>query len=394
MRILRLLFFALFITFPFGQLAKLPLDIPGVNIYLHDILVSLILLTWIGRHIFKKKKIEFPSLAKPILGFIITAFVSLTLAVPKYSLNESIVSSCYLLRWITYTGIYFVVWENTWLHGYVVAWLLGAGVISAILGLLQYIFLPDTRFLFYSGWDRHYYRVIGAFLDPGFMGMIYVLVLILIATKLLESFKTKKLFTFLFPRNPTLWAFLLFTLVYLTLALTYSRASYLAFLVGVGVIALMRRSIKVILIVILVLLATLFILPRPGGEGVKLERTSSVKARAENYKYSLKIIKDHPFLGVGFNFYRYAQKDYGFLKEDWQTSHSGAGADSSLFFVMSTTGLIGLSFYLWLLWGMIKIHPASTLALIVHSFFNNSLFYPWIMLWMWILLGTKECKKQ
>jgi hypothetical protein len=29
-------------------------------------------------------------------------------------------------------------------------------------------------------------------------------------------------------------------------------------------------------------------------------------------------------------------------------------------------------------------------AIIVHSNFNNSLFYAWIMIWIWILLGVVE----
>jgi len=168
-----------------------------------------------------------------------------------------------------------------------------------------------------------------------------------------------------------------------------------------GIIAWKLRKPKFYAALLLVFTLTVLLLPRPGGEGVRLEREASIKARLINWKQSLIIAKDHPFFGVGFNTYRYAQKNYGFLEEkNWQVSHAGAGADSSLLFVLATTGIVGLSAYLLLLKRIldalfsIPLSPpslaafASLLALLVHSLFANSLFYPWIMGWLWILLGV------
>ncbi len=378
MRVLNLLFLILLIVFPFGQMARIPLDIPSVNLYLQDVVIVLLVFSWLIWHLLKRKRFVLPPLAKPIFGFISIAFISWGLNVCRYSSFEAVVALLYLLRWIAYAGVYFVVWEAAPLPHYPIKqMLLGTGVVSAIFGLLQYIFLPDTRFLFYSGWDEHYYRVIGTFLDPGFTGMIYVLALILIVLR----FKGKK------PIRYTLFA-----ICYLALAFTYSRASYLAYIIGMGVIAWLRKSWKFFIVSSLLLVVTLFLLPRPGGEGIKLERTSTIQTRVRNYKEALSIARDHPILGVGFNFYRYAQRDYGFLGDDWLTSHAGAGADSSLLFVLATCGLIGLIFYLWLFWEMVKICPAVTIALFVHGFFNNSLFYSWSMLWLWVVLGTRENK--
>lgn len=374
MKILKLLFLILFLVFPFGQLARLPLGIPSVNLYLHDLVIGLILLIWFGQHFLKKKKFKLPPLSKPIFGFIAAAFLSLLLAASQRQPGEIFIGSLYLLRWLAYAGIYFVVYENSWLHGWILKWLIAAGVTSAFLGLLQYAFLPDTRFLYYSGWDDHYYRVIGTFLDPGFTGIIYVLALILIVVK----FWDKK--TILYSLS---------SILYLSLALTYSRSAYLAYLAGMGIIAFKKKAPKFFAVILSLFLITVFLLPRPSSEGVQLERRTSVLARVGNWQQSWQIIKDHPIFGVGFNFYRYSQRDYGFLGEDWQTSHAGAGADSSLLSVLATTGIVGFIFYLWLLWEMTKICPIATLALIVHSFFNNSLFYPWIMVWMWTLLSIQ-----
>jgi O-antigen ligase len=144
---------------------------------------------------------------------------------------------------------------------------------------------------------------------------------------------------------------------------------------------------------ILLLGITLIVLPRsPDGEGVKLERTSSIQARIQNWRNSLIIIRDHPIFGVGFNTYRYAQRAYGFTDTSkWLQSHAGAGADSSLLFVTATAGVFGLLAYLWYLRSLNQLRtPNSELqvvlvALLVHSLFLNSLFYPSVMLWLALL---------
>lgn len=374
-KILKILFYSLILVFPFGQLAKIPLDIPSVNLYLHDILIVFLVFSWVVWHFLTRKKIILPPLWKPIFAFLSVVFLSWALNTYHHPLNESVIALLYLFRWMAYAGIYFLISQSPSIP--VSQYLIGAGIASAVFGLAQYFFLPDTRFLYYSGWDEHYYRLIGTFLDPGFTGMIYVLGLILIVQKFWH-------------RKSVLY--LLFSLLYLALVLTYARSAYLAYLLSMTVIAWQKKSVRFFLITFLLLALTLFLLPRPGGEGVRLERKASAGARITNWQRGLRIIQDYPLLGVGFNFYRYAQRDYGFLKEDWQVSHSGAGADSSLLFVLATTGIPGLIFYLWLLWEMVKIRPAAILALVAHSFFNNSLFYPWIMVWLWLLLGTKESR--
>jgi O-antigen ligase len=142
---------------------------------------------------------------------------------------------------------------------------------------------------------------------------------------------------------------------------------------------------------------TLFLLPRrSGGEGIRLERTRTVQARVGSWRNALIISRDHPLLGVGFNAYRYAQRDYGFLKEQWQESNAGAGADSSFLFVLATTGILGFFTYLWI-WmkSLISNYSSvvifsSIIAIFIHSFFLNSLFYPWVMAWIWILLAKEN----
>ena len=168
----------------------------------------------------------------------------------------------------------------------------------------------------------------------------------------------------------------------------------LVFLLVVLLISCFKKSWKFLVIILALMGVTYFLLPRPVGEGGKIERTYTIEARLINYQQVLTIAKEHPLFGIGFNTYRYVQRDYGFLEtEEWQVSQSGAGADNSWLFVLATTGAFGFLSYLWF-WGRAlkeakkkTIILISLLALIIHAFFLNSLFYPQIIAWFWILLA-------
>jgi len=388
MKAISIIFFLFLVIFPFGQLNRLPVSLmPEAHLYLTDLVVAGLVGCWASWKLIKRDKLVLPPLAKPIFLFLIFAILSLIFNTPLLSNREVIVSGLYLLRWITYAGLYFVIFDLKKHFGQlkwdsVLRFLFVIGIMVAVFGLVQYALWPDLDALETLGWDPHYYRVVSTFLDPGFTGLILVLTLILIVVL---GWKEKD-------KRP--W-FIAGLVVYLALTFTYSRSSYLAYLIGMGVIAWMKKTPKFLLAILLIGMVTLLVVPQPAGEGGKLGRKYTIEARIENWQNSLTIIGDHPLIGVGFNAYRYAQRDYGFLEEDeWQVSHAGAGADSSLLFVFATTGIFGFLAYLWLWLKIIQTKKlvilASAIALLAHSFFLNSLFYPWIMAWMWILLGGVE----
>ena len=391
MKLIKTLIFLLILVFPFGQLTRLPLNIPEINIYFHDIIIVFLILSWGLGKVFKKEKLGFPKLTKPILGFFITALFSLVLAVPYFKSRELIIAFLYLLRWVSYSGLYFVLTDN--LKGSetkrknILQLLLMSCTTAGFLGLLQYIFIPDIRPLTEFGWDPHYYRVVGSYLDPGYTSLIYVLGLILVIDKLFKLNKNSK---------KSLYLKVNFIFIYIALALTYARSGYLAYLASMLIISWWKKRPKMFCLALFFGILTIYLLPRPGGEGVKLERQSTIFSRIKNYKQALEISLDKPVFGIGFNTYRYGQRNHGFLKSDnFQKNHAGAGADSSLLFIMATTGIIGLLIYLNLIAEILKpaiknknlIVFVSLAAVLVHSFFNNSLFYPWTMIWLWILVG-------
>ncbi len=350
----------LVISWLWGNLYKFSFFSPDVHVSLLDITIFLVF-------IFSAKKLLniYRPLLKSVIIFFSIAIITLIIGTFRFGPSAGVVGSFYLFRWIIYSVIFIALGSKIQISK---LRLLGMGTV--ILGILQYFLYPDIRWLQISEWDPHYYRVVSTFLDPGFTGLLIVFTLILIT---LNPLKNRVL-------NLFIWF-----ISYFTFAFTYSRSSYLAFLVSFAWISWHKKSWKLFLGIVLLFISTVYLLPRsPDGEGVKLERTSSIAARIASWTTAWRIFTQNPILGVGFNTYRYAQG--ASLK-----SHAGAGADSSLLFVAATTGIVGLVAYLWYFRCLYTLNPnaytlrASLVALLIHSLFLNSLFYPPVMLWIAIL---------
>lgn len=312
---------------------------------------------------------------KPATLFVLAACVSLLFSLRLFPAWQVGIGSLYLLRWVAYM-LFFA--SNVYLLklDQISSIIHGLGISLLVTGLTQYVFFPDIRPLAYLQWDMHFYRLVGTFLDPGFTSLLLVLYFLFVLT---NPVKNKGL------------QWILIVTSYVCIALTYSRSGYLALLAGSAYLAWKIRGWKFFAGILLLLTITVAILPRASdGEGVKLERANSIWSRLDSWKTAVTIFARSPELGVGFNNYRYAQNKYGFLTDPkWQVSHAGAGADSSLLFVAATTGIIGLTIYLWYLKTLYDFQSlnltVALAAIVAHSFFLNSLFYPAVLAWLGLL---------
>ncbi len=239
-------------------------------------------------------------------------------------------------------------------------------IANIVFGLIQYFIWPDFTYFDIANWDPHLYRLISTYFDPTFTGLIYLFFLI-------KVFLDKKI--------PYRWPILIVT--YIALTLTYSRSSLLSLVFAFAYISWKNKKISIFLSTLLLITLTIFLLPRQPGEGTKLERTSSIKAKIENYQEGLSLFKQHPFLGIGYNNTPF------FKKTTNEMSHANGGFDSSLLTIFITTGLVGGILFIL---GFKKIFIKSNItiqscfiATIIHSLFANSLLYPWILLSLIIL---------
>lgn len=342
-RLNNILLTLLFLALALGQLQRLP----GLPFYVHDLILGAILLVNRRRLI----------LYRPVLWFGLAGIISLLGAGFRLPLNQVLTGSLYLVRFLVYSLIIGVKIDSKYL--------IGLSTALASFGLFQYLFIPDTRWLFNLNWDEHYYRLISTLYDPNFTAIMLVLGLILIYREYRHRY----------------W---LYGLHLAALLLTYSRSGYLALAAAILTTAVIKRQLKLILVIIM-FLAALFFLPRPGGEGVKLERIQSIAQRFSNYRLGWQFWQMSPVIGLGFDTLRYYR--------DNQLSHSASGLDASLQLVLVTTGVAGLMVYLNLLlnlWRQSQWLKITMVALLVNSLFINSLFYPWVMLWLWSVIDQND----
>jgi len=381
-KILLAFLFLSLIVFPFGQLAVLPLNFPGVRLLWLDLFVFGFALFFLISTFFGKQALKKSFLFWPGLAFLAIVALSLLINLPNLKLNQNLAAFFYLLRLGAYFSFYLsLVGQKIFSKRDLTCYLKTIGFSVAVFGLVQYFFWPDLTALKFLNWDDHYFRLISLFLDPNFTGII------LLFTFLLFYFDRGK---WLASRGVVL------VILLLSISLTYSRSTFLSlFMVGL-VAAIVFKRIKFFLLIIGFLFLSISFLPRSsGGEGVKLERISSINARFETAREAIVIFKKKPFLGIGFNAYRY-QRQADFLKESF--SRAGGGTDNSFLLILATTGIIGLLSFIFLSGKILflsfkekeKIIFLSLIALGVHCLFVNSLFYPWVMYWLTVLLGSRE----
>lgn len=361
-----------------GELIKFPIfGIQGP--VLLDLTIILLCLIGFYQIKFKFKK---PDLVTK-LGFLFIGIciLSLILTPLHLSIKDYLTSFSYTLRFSMYLLIYYLIQAGAFnsFKKNISKVLFISGVTLSILGLLQFLIFPNLIFLQAFGWDPHYFRTVSTFLDPNFAGAFFVLTLLLLT-----------------PHR----AFVLFIIVYLALLTSFSRSSYLMFLVSGIAFSLLEKSKKkftAVIILFIILMAGFQLYTQLIAKPKGIDREQSASYRMNTWQNGLAIFQKAPFLGIGFNAYKYAIAEYHLADEQFLNSRGSSTNDSSFLYVLSTTGIIGFLIYILFLFSLLKkgfknnhLLTAGLIGLILHSFFANSLFYPFILIW--ILLKAADTK--
>ena len=266
---LRVLILLIFGLLSLGQFQRIELS-SRAALYFHDflfLLLPLILIIFFWKNTLELLKKD--SLIRAVVLFVSILMLSLIPCILEGD-KAVFIGIAYLFRLLLYFSLYVfakvLIMRNIIRRNEVKLSIVGLGFALSFFGLLQYVFLPDTRFLYLLGWDDHYYRVISTLFDPGFTAL-----LILVSIILTLNIKTKRIM---------LKSMVLGTM-YIALLLTYSRAVYLAYLISLSYLFLRNRQ-KTLLLWIFSLPILILLLPRPASEGARLERTASIQARGEN----------------------------------------------------------------------------------------------------------------
>lgn len=385
-------FYLLLFSLLFGQIFRIE-PFSGIVLYLHDFIILIFLFKFVFRQKPDLPQIVNDPISRNILLFCGVGIFALIISPLKLSAKEILYAVLYPLRFLFYASLFWSlkdVFKNKKDFTLVDAGLILFGVLFGFFGVLQLLWYPDVRNISYLGWDPHYGRMVSTLLDANFTGIVYALFAILAY----QFFGWNK------DKNMRIFYLLSFVFLTVCLILTFSRSSYLAFVLGLGLHSFFFGNRKYYLIIVAVLLLAVFFVPKPKGEGGDLARSASVSARTVNFQRYLPLVLGSPITGFGFNSLKALNIKYGFLpKENIDFNHAGTGVDNSVLFVLLTSGFIGLFFYINMLRSVyrrvVKIEQKKALlsifaAVFIHAMFQNTLFYAWIMILLWIISVRME----
>ncbi|MCB9809591.1 O-antigen ligase family protein [Candidatus Peribacteria bacterium] len=407
---LRALYWLLMLLLLPGMLLRVNLG--GSGLLPADLLLPLYGVLWLGYRALFLRSVPRARFVLPGLVWLLIGLIGLLLTLWEMPLTEGIMS---LAHWWRFLGLLCVGWSVPDLltglpEGRLLRRILLIVLGVIILGIVQYFLVPDiSHWSTVGGWDPHMGRLLSTWMDPNYIAGMLAFCLPVVCGVLYQA-------------RPALpqWALLgLLGLGLLALYLTYSRSGYTAAVAGLLLFFVVHDR-KWIALTLLAAGLTIVLTPNLEysrmyqrvtqlAESVQslvfqtddsLDATASL--RVQSWQESLQLAEQSPVVGIGFNTYRYYAVQAGIADE---TNFSAGGSDSSLLNVLITTGVLGLLVYLWFLATLVLPRlreyftgrdtlslgiASGVLALTLHSFFVNSLFYVFIMLLVLSLSGYQE----
>src|SRR3989344_195674 len=225
-----------------GQLIRIPIGDGGITILDSTIIILCFLGLLKIKFLLKKP----PQFIFASFFFISISILSLALSPLHLSFGEYFISFSYITRFSLYILFAWLIFSDAFpkIKSEISNLLIYSAIAIASIGLMQLVFLPDLNFLTKFGCDPHFFRTVSTFLDPNFTGAYLVLTLLLLYCHSRGS------------GNP--YKYLFFVLTYLALLTTFSRSSYLMFLVSGLSLSFLEKSkmlfIKIIVLFLILLL--------------------------------------------------------------------------------------------------------------------------------------------
>jgi O-antigen ligase len=370
-----------------GEFGKYPFGAVGNSINFLDLMVAFTTSFFLIWKIAIKKELDFFYVQKWLLFFVGIGLISLFV-------NQNFSGSFYLIRFGLYSlffsiGYSLIKTDQKW-GDVVQICIIGIGFIAVLVGFLQLIFFPNLTSLSSYGYDPHINRLAGAFLDPNFLGAYLSMTYGVCLIKFIQN-KNK---------------YLIFLLISFTLAiiLTFSRSAWLMFFI-INLCAIWFLPKKIIVGIVLIGLLFFLFVPRVqqrlrGGFQVDI----SASERLSSWNKGIQLFRINPVFGIGFNNIRAVSIENNLLKPfTADGGNSGGGVDSSWLLIFATTGLLGGFVFIYWYFKLISqllqkyfkyqqieylVLAGILIALFINSQFINSLFYPPIMVCLFLLIGV------
>lgn len=385
MNLVKFLTVGVIISIILGEFGQFPFGVTSASFSITDILLALtvgLLLVW---QVGIKKNVVMPKTFLVLLFFSVMGVVSLVFSGEfrggLYLVRYFLYSFSFLLGYVLVKDEAIDVYDLTKVMVY-------SGLVLAVLGFLQLVFIPNLDFFTGFGFDPHQGRLVSTFLDPNFAGLFLNMSFVL-AIFLWFKYQERR------------WL-VLGGIFILAIILTFSRSAFLVLALELLLLGVLK-SWRVLVVTVLVFGLVFLSVPRFSERivgGLKVDKSAS--ERLDSWGKGLAVFYQHPTLGVGFNNLRFAYQQNNLFKVfSPDGGNSGAGVDSSLIFVLATTGIVGFLVFLgfWINYFFAifkgKLHKdvklilvTLVLGLFVGSQFVNGLFYPPILFFALLVMGS------
>lgn len=335
------------------------------------------------------------ALGLALLIFVIIMFISVSYAKNKsLALSETIRFASYIM--IFYT-IKFKLGEKSYIKKIIGALYCSTAVV-AIIGIYQYVTGgKGVAKEFKTGFDYTKVKIPSTLDNPNSLAAFMVIAIFPIIMMIIyEKNKLKK----------GLYG-LLTLIIFFNIVFAYSRSAYVG--VGVGLfILILFYSYKMLIIVVPILLFAVF------NSKVR-ERILNITSNSQNFlrikvwKTALKMIEDHPILGVGNGNFTERYDEYVKRYPYLEYGYSHFPAHNSYLKVFSELGIIGIvNFCAIILLAIIHVKKfisvtkdnfykhfftgffASAIGFLIMNTVDNLFFVPKVTTFFWVLLALSE----
>lgn len=364
----------------FGQLGRISLG-NGVQFYVLELLVGFHVILLLVREraaikrLWASRGIEIKKIFKQHINLIHISTAWFAYVVALYLLtmwgkhpSDNIKAGMYIAR-VGVFAFYFVLLLASNIQSKIVGKLLRAvAVIMPTLCLLQYIFVPDLRFLAQVGWDPHMYRAVGLIFDPPIAG---VMLGILFFISLVKDNRVAIVLNFL-------------AIIFL-----FSRSTYVAVGSVTFLYFLYLRKYTMSFVWVLVLGLAIYLAPKTipaymNLESSKIERVSTVLSRKVEIENGFRAWLSSPIFGIGYNRVgEYKKTRPSIYGSNVIINHSSSAFHSFWLTQLAMTGVVGFSLlagaYLLamrknILWALTLTIPTLV------GILDNVVFHPFVLM--------------
>ncbi|QQR84053.1 O-antigen ligase family protein [Candidatus Peregrinibacteria bacterium] len=392
----------------------------GFPLLLTDLIIGPFLLLWGVDKLVNDRIIRMGRVGRMIALFLFLLVLTYLLNAFRFSFTEIRPALPYLIRFGAYVSMAFVTFDlierypQKPLRLTLVVMMVLSALVIALFGFLQLRFFPSflELGLHLEGWDPHIGRLLSTWFDPNFVGGLFAFVSPMAIAVGIYYHRERKWMHFLI-------AGLVSILLMSALYYTFSRSSYLALVVALGVLSFLKSRTLLVAGFILVLIA--FSVSGRVQERVLSGVDSAIaifssesqkpvdptaQLRLDSWSHGMEIALDYPLIGAGYGRYPFEMQSRGYGN---LTDHAIGGSDSSLLTIWANAGVFSLLAYLavgfvaaTLSIRRIFLHPktlrsyldagvvAGFAGMMLHSQFVNSLLFALIMVYLYVAIALLD----